>query len=94
MSSSRALDTLSITTTPKPRPSQEATSSRVRKTAALFATEDSPIKVPTARPINSRRSAAHSVCSIVKPIMLPSMQPSRRALHSTADQLEKGRQLE
>ena len=94
MSSCRALDTLTTTTTPRPGPCHDVTLHRVRKTAELFATEDSPIKVPSAHPVNPRRGAVHSVCSIVRPIQLPSVQPSGRALPTTADQLQTGNQLE
>ena len=94
MSSCRALDTTSTTTTPRPGPSQDVMPHRVRKMAQLFVTEDSPIKVPTACPVNPIRGAAHSVCSIIRPIPLPRVQPSGRALHATADQPETGSQLD
>ena len=90
MSSSRALD--SITISPEQEP-QKPAPSMVRKTASLFQTEDSPLKMPTTLPASSRRSGEHSVCSIVRPV-IGTFQPSGRALHYGTDQEKAGSQLE
>ena len=90
MSSSRALDT--STSSQQPDQTPEAPQG-VRKTARLFMTEDSPLKVPTTHPASSRRGGAHAVCPIIRPFISP-LQPSGRALHYSSDQLETGSQLD